>query len=105
MLLVFLKRSAEVIIRVAGKDSPPKKRPEISLTKRTTLLKFRLIGGRRMLKLVCPNCKKDDNWEVYEVLNDPRRNYRIHCFHCNERFVLPIPVKQSETVTSQDGLS
>jgi hypothetical protein len=28
-------------------------------------------------------------WEVYEVLNDPRRNYHIHCFHCHERFVLP----------------
>ena len=42
-----------------------------------------------MLKIVCPNCKKDDKWEVYEVLNDPRTNYRIHCFHCGRRFVLP----------------
>jgi len=42
-----------------------------------------------MSKIVCPNCKKDDKWEVYEVLDDPRTNYRIHCFHCGERFVLP----------------
>ncbi len=42
-----------------------------------------------MLKIVCPKCKRDDQWEVYEVLNDPRWNYRIHCFHCHERFVLP----------------
>ncbi len=42
-----------------------------------------------MLKIACPKCKKDDKWEVYEVLNDPLRNYRIHCFYCHERFVLP----------------
>ena len=42
-----------------------------------------------MLKVVCPNCKKDDQREVYEVSNDPRNNYRIHCFRCHERFVLP----------------
>jgi len=23
-----------------------------------------------MLKIVCPKCKNDDKWEVYEVLND-----------------------------------
>jgi len=42
-----------------------------------------------MIKIVCPKCKNDDKWEVYEVLNDPRWNYRIHCLHCHERFVLP----------------
>ncbi len=42
-----------------------------------------------MLKIVCPKCKKDDRWEVYEVLNDPRRNYCILCLHCFNRFALP----------------
>ncbi len=42
-----------------------------------------------MLKIVCPRYQKDDTWEVYEVLNDPQKNYRIHCFHCHARFVLP----------------
>ncbi len=42
-----------------------------------------------MSKIVCPKCKKDDKWEVYEVLNNPQANYGIVCFHCHERFVLP----------------
>ncbi len=89
MVLVFLKRGVSCIFDGSGKDSLRKKRPEISLTKCTALLKFKLVGETRMLKIVCPKCKRDDQWEVYEVLNDPRWNYRIHCFHCHERFVLP----------------
>ncbi len=42
-----------------------------------------------MVKILCPQCNKDDKWEVYEVLNDPRTNYRVHCFNCGKRFVLP----------------
>ena len=52
-----------------------------------------------MVKIVCPNCKKDDQWEVYEVLNDPRSNYCIRCFNCHERFVQP----EKKSVKAESG--